>query len=523
MATTRRETSTPVKEKRGTSPLNSKPSPRKATSSSSTASDSTEKQLPNYLKPTKSSRTDAALKNLKKPGAEDPSQSPSVMRRRSFDRPPSAARAHKALISPVRQKSALTSTSLSFSSKSATAPKAPLERVAKKAIAAAKPHTQTLSSSRRAPNTTTSATTRTSRSKRGASTPPPTSMKPPSSPDRKEAQSPETKHENKENLDHQVEPGEVVKDDEDEMYDINLPKAEETANADALDVDTTTQVTSDADEGGQDTTDFSNAVSQEHNETETEPETEPEPEPEPQSPSEHEPEPEKVEDNVEEGKPAHTQHDCGDKENHSQEEIITGADPQQEKTHLEDQKVKTEIEHGEENATNEVVAETKETEEEQEEKQPESRQEDADEGNQPQGLESIKEKMVKELDAEQEKEQKAEIEAEPEADQKAEIEAQQKTETEVEQKTDTEAEQKTETETEKKTEPKAEAEQKAGTEVANVAAKSQVQGKKEPATPYNDVIEETASKLVAEKRRNKVRELVGAFENVIDKETTNAK
>ncbi|TYI80150.1 hypothetical protein E1A91_D05G069900v1 [Gossypium mustelinum] len=500
MATTRRETSAPVKEKRGTSPLNSKPSPRKATSSSSTASDSTEKQLPNYLKPTKSSRTDAALKNLKKPGAEDPSQCPSVMRRRSFDRPPSAARAHKALISPVRQKSASTSTSPSFSSKSATAPKAPLERVAKKAIAAAKPHTQTLSSSRRAPTTTTSATTRTSRSKRGASTPPPTSMKPPSSPDRKEAQSPETKHENKENLDHQVEPEEVVKDDEDEMYDINLPKAEETANADALDVDTTTQVTSDADEGGQDTADFSNAVSQEHNETETEPEPEPE-------------------HNVEEGKPDHTQHDCRDKENHSQEEIIAGADPQQEKTPLEDQKVKTETEHGEENATNEVVADTKETEEEQEEKQPESRQEDADEGNQPQGLESIKEKMVKELDAEPEKEQKAEIEAEPEA----ETEAQQKTETEVEQKTDTEAEKKTETETEKKTEPKAEAEQKAGTEVANVVAKSQVQGKKEPATPYNDVIEETASKLVAEKRRNKVRALVGAFENVIDKETTNAK
>ncbi|XP_040968960.1 immunoglobulin A1 protease autotransporter isoform X3 [Gossypium hirsutum] len=506
MATTRRETSTPVKEKRGTSPLNSKPSPRKATSSSSTASDSTEKQLPNYLKPTKSSRTDAALKNLKKPGAEDPCQSPSVMRRRSFDRPPSAARAHKALISPVRQKSASasasTSTSPSFSSKSATAPKAPLERVAKKAIAAAKPHTQTLSSSRRAPNTTTSATTRTSRSKRGTSTPP---MKPPSSPDRKEAQSPETKHENKENVDHQVEPEEVVKDDEDEMYDTNLPKAEETANADALDVDTNTQVTSDTDEGGQDTADFSNAVSQEHNETETEPETEPEP----QSPSEHEhePKPEKVEDKVEEGKPDHTQHDCGDKENHSQEEIIAGADPQQEKTPLEDQEVKTETEYGEENATNEVVAATKETEEEQEEKQPESRQEDADEGNQPQGLESIKEKMVKELDAEPEKEQKAEIEAEPEADQKAETEAQQKTETEAE----------------KKTEPKAEAKQKAGTEVANVAAKSQVQGKKEPATPYNDVIEETASKLVAEKRRNKVRELVGAFENVIDKETTNAK
>lgn len=506
MATTRKETSTPVKEKRGTSPLNSKPSPRKATSSSSTASGSTEKQLPNYLKPTKSSSTDAALKNLKKPGSEDPSQTPSVMRRRSFDRPPSAARAHKALISPVRQKSASTSTSPS--SKSATAPKAPLERVAKKPIAAAKPQTQTLSSSRRASTTTTP--TRTSRSKRGTSTPPPASKKPPSSPDRKEAQSPETKHENKENLDHQVEPEEVVKDDKDEMDDINLPKAEENTNADALDVDTTPHVTSDAEEGGQDTTDIYSAVSEEHSETE----------PEPQSQSEHEPEPEKVEDKVEEGKPDHTQHDGGVKENHSQEEIIAGADPQQEKPPLEDQEVKTETEHGKENATNEVAA-TKETEEEQEEKKPESRQEDADEGNKQQGLESIKEGMVKELDPEPE----TELRAEPEADQKVETEAQQKpgpkTETEVEQKTDTEAEQKTETEAEPKAE--AEAEQKAGTEVANVVAKSQVQGKKEPAITYNDVIEETAGKLVAEKRRNKVRALVGAFENVIDKETPNAK
>ncbi|KAG2699875.1 hypothetical protein I3843_07G208300 [Carya illinoinensis] len=47
------------------------------------------------------------------------------------------------------------------------------------------------------------------------------------------------------------------------------------------------------------------------------------------------------------------------------------------------------------------------------------------------------------------------------------------------------------------------------------------QGKKEPQA-YNDVIEETASKLL-EKRKNKVRALVGAFETVIDKEAASSK
>ncbi|KAK4853793.1 hypothetical protein QYF36_014701 [Acer negundo] len=44
------------------------------------------------------------------------------------------------------------------------------------------------------------------------------------------------------------------------------------------------------------------------------------------------------------------------------------------------------------------------------------------------------------------------------------------------------------------------------------------QGKKESPTAYNDVIEETASKLL-EKRKNKVKALVGAFETVIDYES----
>lgn len=51
------------------------------------------------------------------------------------------------------------------------------------------------------------------------------------------------------------------------------------------------------------------------------------------------------------------------------------------------------------------------------------------------------------------------------------------------------------------------------TQMENTAGKHQPQGKKETQA-YNDVIEETASKL-REKRKNKVKALVGAFETVI--------
>ncbi|OAY27570.1 myb-like protein X [Manihot esculenta] len=56
-------------------------------------------------------------------------------------------------------------------------------------------------------------------------------------------------------------------------------------------------------------------------------------------------------------------------------------------------------------------------------------------------------------------------------------------------------------------------------EVANATQKQQgEQGKKEAPAAYNDVIEETKNKLL-EKRKNKVKALVGAFETVIDYET----
>ena len=50
------------------------------------------------------------------------------------------------------------------------------------------------------------------------------------------------------------------------------------------------------------------------------------------------------------------------------------------------------------------------------------------------------------------------------------------------------------------------------------SSKRQVGHAKKESQAYNDVIEETASKLL-EKRKNKVKALVGAFETVIDKET----
>ncbi|XP_052209433.1 RNA polymerase II degradation factor 1 [Diospyros lotus] len=56
--------------------------------------------------------------------------------------------------------------------------------------------------------------------------------------------------------------------------------------------------------------------------------------------------------------------------------------------------------------------------------------------------------------------------------------------------------------------------EKSGNETAAAAATVVQGGKKENQQAYNDVIEETASKLL-EKRKNKVKALVGAFETVI--------
>ncbi|XP_022751821.1 claspin-like [Durio zibethinus] len=409
MATTKRESAL-GKERRGSSPSKSSIAHGHRRSSPG----STQKQVPNYLKPTLSSRSDA-IKNVKKPGPEDTSQRPDLLRRRSFDRPPSAARVHKALISPGRDKPT-TSRSVSFASKSTTSPKATLERVLKKPNAG-KP--QTLSSSR-SMNKTTGSTT-----KKGSTSS--ASKKTPSSHDKKEVQNLETKHENEETLDHQVE--EVVKDYPGEIDYFEIPKAEENEHPDVV---STTEVNSV--EEGKVTHDDISTVSQEHNVPQTE----------------------EMEDKVHEEKSDHTQHDEY-KENDSKEEISVDHYHQEEIPH-EEAKPETEDE-AEDNETDEVTA----TKEIGEEKQLESREENGEESQQ--GLELCKEETIEE---------------------------------EVE-------------------ESKPEAE--------NVVAKSEVQAenrKKESPTPYNDVIEETASKLL-EERKNKVRALVGAFETVIDKETSNAK
>ncbi|XWS72828.1 hypothetical protein CRYUN_Cryun02cG0073900 [Craigia yunnanensis] len=404
MATTKRE-STLGKEKSGTSPSNSSITHGQRRVSPG----STEKQVPNYLKSTMSSRNDA-IKNFKKNGPEDTSQRPNLLRRRSFDRPPSAARVHKALISPGREKPTIFRSA--SSSKTTTAPKSTLERVPKKPNAG-KP--LILSSSRSMKKTTNPL------SKKGSTSS--ASKKPPSSNDKKEAQNLETKHENEETLDHQLE--EVLKDDQGEIDDFEILKAEESEHSDFVDI---TEVRS-VEEGKYTPADIS-TVPQEQNVPQTE----------------------EMEDKFHEEKSDHTQHD-------EHEEINVGHDHQEKIPHEE---AKTETEdkgEGEDCATDEVAA----TKEIGEEKQLKCRQED-DEGSL-QGLESSKEAII---------------------------------EGEVE-------------------EPEPEAE--------NVVAKSQVQaghGKKESTTPYNDVIEETASKLL-EERKNKVRALVGAFETVIDKESSNAK
>lgn len=435
MATTTKKESSLGKEKRGNSPSSSSNGRRASTGS-------TETKVPNYLKPTISSRNEIAIaniKNLKKSGPQDTtSQRPDLLRRRSFDRPPSAARVHKALTSPAREKPK-TLRSASFSSKTtiaATAPKSSLEKVPKKTNAG---KSETLSSSRSMKKTTTS-------TKKGSG-----SNKPPSSTsshEKKEAQNLETKNENNEETldDHHQQVEEVLKDDdhEGEIGDFETPKSEESDELSDV-VDITPEVKSV--EQGNDLIPFPadhiipGPVSQEHN----------------VPPTEEKMEEEKSHDHFQKGI-ENDEDKEEEEENHSKEATIN-----EEKIPHEEAKTETEDHEreGEEDSATENVATTKEIGEE---NQVQSTEEDD---------ESSKEEIV---EGEQVVVEEAEAEAEAEA-----------------------------------------------TNI--VVTKRQVeagQGKKESPTAYNDVIEETASKL-REERKNKVRALVGAFETVIDKETSNAK
>ncbi|XP_075506070.1 uncharacterized protein LOC142542999 [Primulina tabacum] len=127
---TRTKDSAPGMEKRGTSPSNSpqtgtapqgrsRPSPSKTISPGKNRDSTTsEKQIPNYLRPTLSSGNENSKQQGKKTVASETAHKPSLSRRRSFDRPPSASSTQKTRISPSP-----TLRSSSFSSKTSTVQK----------------------------------------------------------------------------------------------------------------------------------------------------------------------------------------------------------------------------------------------------------------------------------------------------------------------------------------------------------------------------------------------------------------
>ncbi|TQD86756.1 hypothetical protein C1H46_027629 [Malus baccata] len=147
MATRSKDSSpTPGREKKSTS----SPSTTKRLTKSRTTvtekslSTSSAKQVPNYLRPTLSaSRHENLLRSssagAKKHGPEDhaASQNPTLNRRRSFDKPPSASRIQKALISPGRDAPLRSS---SFSAKiSSNAPRPRIERTKSSTLGSGKP------------------------------------------------------------------------------------------------------------------------------------------------------------------------------------------------------------------------------------------------------------------------------------------------------------------------------------------------------------------------------------------------
>ena len=98
----KKATATPFSNSHTTTQRQANPKPAAATTSSTDKDKSSTpapsgKSIPNYLRPTYSSRSES-LKLPTKTTNEDSAQK--LLRRRSFDRPPSALRAQKSLISP---------------------------------------------------------------------------------------------------------------------------------------------------------------------------------------------------------------------------------------------------------------------------------------------------------------------------------------------------------------------------------------------------------------------------------------
>lgn len=142
MATTKgKDSSSLGKEKRVTSPPNSRTTitkcrPKTPTTSTvhhKASSTTTEKQVPSYLRPTISSRHDQSLRYVKKSGPEDsPQKASSLNRRRSFDTAsPPASRLQSAFASPSPRERTITVRSTSFSQKTTSSLKPAVERTSK--------------------------------------------------------------------------------------------------------------------------------------------------------------------------------------------------------------------------------------------------------------------------------------------------------------------------------------------------------------------------------------------------------
>ncbi|KAK9280172.1 hypothetical protein L1049_013859 [Liquidambar formosana] len=111
------------KEKRVTVPSNAhkldstdrKRSPKQSVADSldkDHATPSAEKRVPHYLRPTISSRIEP-VKSVKKHGPSATTQKPSLNRRGSFDKPPSASQVQKALLSPSHRERTIRAPSVS--------------------------------------------------------------------------------------------------------------------------------------------------------------------------------------------------------------------------------------------------------------------------------------------------------------------------------------------------------------------------------------------------------------------------
>ncbi|GAV77885.1 CaM_binding domain-containing protein [Cephalotus follicularis] len=420
MATSRRDTSTVVKEKRGTSPSSSGITSTQSHSQRSTkqcpiaastdkvkspqsAPAAASRQAPNYLRSTLSSRPES-FKYVKKSSPGDSTQKPDLIRRRSFDKPPSLARADKAHVSPgSARERVVTVRSSSFTPRTNTSPKPIMDKISKTPKAVKSQFPSSSKSIKKTPSPSTKKGTNASASR-----------KPPSTVNVTQTSNPEGKQEDIEAEIHGVQ--EIVNVESEVQVPCEMTESDDKENAEIADTEVN-------DDEKLKSSDISTVTSEDlsvHQTGEIE-ETE---------------EKTSTQNELEES-------DSKDEssESHQEESLVSEAKIEAE-AKGEDNNVSEEFASGEVTGDQNMV-------------------DGKAQGDG--GSEGAKAK-----------------------------EGQQAEGTDVEE---------------------------AKPELENVVASRQVRlGKKESPGAYNDVIEETTSKLL-EKRKNKVKALVGAFETVIDYET----